>query len=99
MYSLFATNSKGRDVFRAVMPLQRFLIILRAIKNFFVLALKVHIPWDYLHVGLNIMCLTDAHKSFLYNTSYLYFGKNSNGFGLDKDAKKLSKPSHALLRP
>lgn len=143
--SLFSTNGKGRDVFRAVMSLKRFLSILAslrfdnpqdrnerkaihpgaAINEFFEIFIrnarnsysvgvstcvdemlvgfrgrcgfKMYIPNKPCKYGLKILCLTDARTSYLYN-AYMYVGRNSDGFGLNDDEKKLSKPSQAVIR-
>ena len=58
---------------------------------------KMYMPNKPAKYGLKIQCLTDSRTSYLYN-AYIYCGKDSDGFGLTAEERKLLKPTQAMLR-
>lgn len=58
---------------------------------------RIYMPNKPAKYGLKVLCLTDAHTSYLYN-AYLYLGKDSDGFTLSPEERKLSKPTQSVIR-
>lgn len=58
---------------------------------------RIYMPNKPAKYGLKIMCLTDAHTSYLYN-AYLYVGKDSDGQTLSPEERKLGKPTQSVIR-
>ncbi|CAK1602156.1 unnamed protein product [Parnassius mnemosyne] len=57
---------------------------------------KKYMPNKPRKYDLEIKCLTDGRKGYLY-IAYLYTGKNSDGLGLSQNEKKLLLPSQCIL--
>lgn len=47
--------------------------------------------------GIKLLCLTDAHNSYLYN-AYIYCGKGTDGSILTAEEKKLKIPTQSVVR-
>lgn len=47
--------------------------------------------------GIKLICLTDAHNSYLLN-AYIYVGKDNDGKSLTKEKQKLLKPTQAVIQ-
>ncbi|KAJ8873391.1 hypothetical protein PR048_027027 [Dryococelus australis] len=57
----------------------------------------IHMPKEPAKYGIKLLCLTDAHISYLYNV-YIYTGKGSDGATLTAAERKLQIPSQAVVR-
>ncbi|KAJ8882571.1 hypothetical protein PR048_014382 [Dryococelus australis] len=57
----------------------------------------VNMPKKPAKYGMKLLCLTDAHNSYFYN-SYVYTGKGSDGATLTSAERKLQIPSQAVLK-
>lgn len=57
----------------------------------------MYMPQKPAKYGLKIMILSDARTYYTYN-AYIYHGKNSDGFGLSEQEKKMAVPTQSVLR-
>lgn len=58
---------------------------------------RMYMPNKPAKYGIKLICLTDAHNSYLLN-AYIYVGKDSDGKSLTKEEQKLLKPTQAVIR-
>jgi len=58
---------------------------------------RMYMPSKPAKYGIKVICLTDAHSSYLYN-AYIYVGKDSDGATLSEEEKKFTKPTQAVIR-
>ncbi|XP_050302765.1 piggyBac transposable element-derived protein 3-like [Anthonomus grandis grandis] len=58
---------------------------------------KMYMPNKPCKYGIKIVCMTDARTHYFFN-GYIYTGKDSDGFGLEKHLKKFNKPTQSVLR-
>ena len=57
---------------------------------------RMYMPNKPARYGIKLICLTDAHNSYLLN-AYIYVGKDSDGKCLTKEEQKLLKPTQAVI--
>lgn len=57
----------------------------------------VYMPKKPAKYGIKLLCMTDAHSSYLYN-AYIYCGKESDGSTLSAEERKLQIPTQAVVR-
>lgn len=58
---------------------------------------RMYMPNKPARYGIKLICLTDAHNSYLLN-AYIYVGKDSDGKFLTRDEQRLLKPTQAVLQ-
>lgn len=58
---------------------------------------RMYMPNKPARYGIKLICLTDAHNSYLQN-AYIYVGKDSDGKSLTIEERKLLKPTQAVLQ-
>lgn len=58
---------------------------------------RMYMPNKPARYGIKLICLTDAHNSYLLN-AYIYVGKDSDGKCLTKEEQKLLKPTQAVIQ-
>lgn len=58
---------------------------------------RMYMPNKPAKYGIKLICLTDAHNSYLLN-AYIYVGKDSDGKSLTKEEQKLLKPTQAVIQ-
>lgn len=58
---------------------------------------RMFMPKKPAKYGIKLMCLTDAHNSYLLN-SYIYVGKDSDGKTLPDEERKFGKPTQSVVR-
>ena len=92
LFNCFVSNCKKNYEIGACACIDETLIPFRGRCPF-----KMYMPKKPSKYGIKMMCLTDAHNSYLHN-AYLYVGKDSDGATLTAAEKKLKKPTQAVVR-
>lgn len=92
IFNKFISNSQAQYSPGAYMCIDEMLVPFRGRCKF-----VIYMPQKPAKYGLKIMILCDAKTFYIYN-AYIYYGKNSDGLGLNEEEKKLSVPSQSVLR-